>query len=102
MAFHPDFQALLPTVLDVLNSDKVKAAYVFGSAVTESFGKDSDLDLLVEIDDSDLDSYVKEWWRILFALEDRTGREIDLLTPNNLVKNKYFREEVLTTRERIV
>jgi predicted nucleotidyltransferase len=67
--------ALHPTVLEVLTSDKVKAAYVFGSAVTESFGKD--IDLLVEIDDSDLEGYVEEWWRILFALEDRAGREID-------------------------
>ena len=30
------------------------------------------------------------------------GREIDLLTPNNLQKNKYFREEVLSSMERIV
>jgi uncharacterized protein len=101
MALHPDFQALLPTVLEVLGGGKVKAAYVFGSAVTESFHKDSDLDLLVEIDDSDLDLYVKEWWRILFELEDKTGREIDLLTPNNL-GNPYFREEVLSTRERLL
>jgi predicted nucleotidyltransferase len=101
MALHPDFQRLLPTVLDILRSNRVKAAYVFGSAVTDQFREDSDLDLLVEIDESDLDLYAAEWWRILFALEDRTGRTIDLLTPNNL-SNPYFREQILETRERLL
>jgi predicted nucleotidyltransferase len=101
MALHPDFQKILPTILKILKSDRVKAAYIFGSAVTDRFNKESDLDFFVEIDDRDLDSYVEEWWRILFALEDETGRAIDLITPSSL-KNKYFRQEVLETRERLL
>jgi hypothetical protein len=80
MAFHPDFQKLLPTILGILKSD---------------------LDFFIEIDDSDLSAYDEEWWRILFALEDRNGRSIDLLTPSSLT-NGYFMEELFETRERLL
>lgn len=101
MALHPDFLAILPTILDVLGKGNVRSAYVFGSACTDRFRETSDIDLFVEIDDSDVDRYVKEWWRIYFELEDRTDRSIDLLTQNNL-GNRFFRQEVMETRERLV
>jgi predicted nucleotidyltransferase len=47
---HPEIEARLEKLKQVLICHKVKEAYIFGSAVTESFSKDSDLDLLIEFD----------------------------------------------------
>ena len=101
MTLHPDFQKLLPLVMSALKKDNIKAAYIFGSACSEHFKNESDLDLLVEIDDSDPSRYSATWYELLFDLEDRTGRAIDLLTPSAL-DNVYFKQEVLETAVRLI
>jgi len=37
----------IPVVIPLLKKHKVKRAYAFGSAVTGSFGTDSDIDILI-------------------------------------------------------
>jgi uncharacterized protein len=100
MALHRGFQAMLPDIMKILRRKNVRSAYVFGSACTDRFGSESDLDFLVEIDETDPRQYAETWWSILFALEDGTGRSVDLLTPRNL-ENRHFRDEVMSTAERL-
>jgi len=66
---------------------------LFGSALTNSFRVDSDVDLLVEFEAGKTPSLF-----VLIDLEDELttilGRKADLRTPEEL--SRYFRDEVLT------
>jgi len=65
---------------------------VFGSALTERFGPESDVDLLVELDPAAKVGYFK-----LVQMEDAlskiVGRQVDLRTVGEL--SRYFREKVV-------
>lgn len=49
---------------------------VFGSAARDELGPDSDIDILVEFEHPTFDAYMD----LKFALEDLTGRRVDLAT----------------------
>lgn len=87
--------------MDVLERRNVKGAWIFGSACTENFNEKSDIDLLIDLEESDPLRYAAAWWDILFELEDSTGRSVDLVTPESLT-NTVFKEEVLATAARLV
>jgi len=65
---------------------------VFGSALTEDFGPDSDVDFLVEFEPGHVPGYIglAGMERELSAI---IGRKADIRTPAEL--SKYFRDEVL-------
>jgi len=77
---------------------KVKNLAVFGSILTTSFNKESDIDFIVDIDDSDPISYSDKYFELKFALENLLGRAIDLLEDralkNPVVKNQIDRTKV--------
>ncbi len=77
---------------------KVKNAYFFGSVVSDSFSEESDLDLIVNLqDDIDPVEAGEVLWNLIFELEDLTKRKVDLLTERSL-RNPYFIEEVNQTK----
>ncbi len=99
---HPDIAQDMPNIIAILKNNHVKKAYLFGSAVTDNFNVDSDIDILVTIDDTlDVMEYGRSYWNILFGLEDELHREIDLLTIESL-SNPYFINEVNTTKVEIL
>ena len=73
--------------------------FAFGSVVTDRFNDDSDIDLIVEIDDSDPLTYSDKYFNLKFALEQLLGRHIDLLEEramrNPLLKKEIDRTKVL-------
>ena len=81
---------------------KVKNLWVFGSILTPRFNDKSDVDLLVDFDDSKLAvlDYADNFFDFIHALENVVGRKIDL-TVNKSIKNRFFREEVDETRRLI-
>ena len=81
---------------------KVKNLWVFGSILTPRFNDQSDVDLLVDFDDSKLAvlDYADNFFDFIHALENVVGRKIDL-TVNKSIKNRFFREEVDETRKLI-
>ncbi len=91
---HPTFLAQLPLVKKLLKEHKIKKAYAFGSVVSDKFNNESDIDLLINIEEG-LDPMEKGelLWSLLFALEDQLHRKIDLLEEAN-IKNPYFIEEL--------
>ena len=93
-SFITDKMAELQTIFFKHN---VKKAYLFGSAVTDTFNENSDIDFLIEPGD-EADPVVKGeiLWDLYFALEDFLNRKIDLVTRDSL-KNKYFIEELNRT-----
>lgn len=65
---------------------------LFGSVLTDRFGPDSDVDVLVEFDPDHVPGLIA-----LSAMErelsEILGRRVDMRTPNDL--SRYFRDQVL-------
>jgi Predicted nucleotidyltransferases len=74
----------------------IRRLAVFGSALREDFGPESDIDFLVEFDSAfiptlfDIAAMEKE-------LSELLGRKVDLRTPEDL--SRYFRDKVLAEAE---
>jgi predicted nucleotidyltransferase len=73
--------------------NKVKSLYVFGSVLTGRFNDGSDIDLVVDIDESDPLAYGEYYFDLKFALEDLLHRPIDLLE-SKAIRNPYLRENI--------
>lgn len=67
---------------------------VFGSALRDDFGPESDLDLLVEFEPGAVVTLL-DMARMEIDLSQMIGRKVDLRTPEEL--SRYFRDEVLAT-----
>lgn len=77
---------------------KVKYLYGFGSSITDKFNKKtSDIDLLVEIDESDPiergDKLISLWDNF----ESFFNRKVDMLTESS-IKNPYLRRSIDSTK----
>jgi len=76
---------------------KVKELALFGSALREDFGPESDVDVLVELQpDHGLDLY--DWVDMIEELQAIFGRKVDLVAKGGL-KNPFRRREILRTAE---
>ena len=89
-------------IIALCEQHKVLALYVFGSVLTESFNKNSDVDFTVIFDRKSLPLrvYGDNYFNFKFALEDLLKREVDLVE-YNAVKNPYFKEELDETKQLI-
>jgi predicted nucleotidyltransferase len=79
----------------------VQRMYLFGSVVNSEFDVEhSDIDVLVEFADlPDLDRF-ESYFGLKESLERLFGRPVDIISAVNL-RNPYFRERVLQTREEL-
>ena len=76
---------------------KVTELSIFGSALRDDFGPDSDVDILVELaPDHGLSLY--EWVDMIDELKEIFGRDVDLVAKGGL-KNPFRRREILRTAE---
>lgn len=78
-------------------SNSVNALYVFGSITNANFTDQSDIDLVVDITDSDPLSYADKYFNLKFSMEDMLGRDVDLLE-SKAIKNPFLKEEVDRTK----
>jgi hypothetical protein len=91
---NPEIINNLPQILEILKNNHVRRAYLFGSVLTDHFNDKSDLDIIVDIDNTiDISTYGNSYWNIMFGLEDALKRKIDLITECS-IKNPYFKIEV--------
>lgn len=92
-------QAFMPRVIELLKKHNIKNAYIFGSALTDNFNENSDVDFLVNLQDGlDPVDAGGHLWDLEYELKDLLHREIDLLTERSL-KNPYFISEINATRQ---
>ena len=80
--------------------NKVKSLYAFGSVLTNRFGNDSDIDLIVDIDSSNPLEYADNYFNLKFALQDLFNRPVDLLE-NKAIRNNYLRQEIDNSKQLI-
>src|SRR5205823_4594759 len=68
---------------------------LFGSALTDEFGADSDLDVLVQFEAGRTPGF--GFITVQDELTELFGRKVDLHTPASL--SRYFRDEVMASAE---
>ncbi|MDX2453284.1 nucleotidyltransferase family protein [Desulfosarcina sp.] len=69
---------------------------LFGSVLSDDFGPDSDVDVLVEFKAGTMIGLIR-LTGLEFELSEIIGRKVDLNTPGFL--SKYFRADVMAERE---
>ncbi len=77
---------------DFCHRHGVASLSVFGSILTDSFGPESDIDVLV-VFQADRTPALFGFGAMVQELQDMTGRRVDLRTPKDL--SKYFRDRVM-------
>lgn len=89
----------LQRISDLCRKHKVKSLSVFGSILTDRFNEKSDVDLLVDFEPIDHDSfdYVDNYFSLRDALEHLFRRKVDLIEEKAL-RNKYFIANVNRTK----
>lgn len=76
----------------------VKELYLFGSATTDNFSEDSDLDSIVRFDRPGFEGAFDQFLDFKQELEQLYGRPVDLYHLKKF-RNSIFRQEVERTKE---
>ena len=71
----------LQRILELCRKHRVKSLSVFGSILTDRFNDQSDVDLLVDFEQADLESfdYVSNYFDLKDSLEQLFNRTVDLI-----------------------
>ncbi|MCF8342899.1 MAG: nucleotidyltransferase domain-containing protein [Chitinophagaceae bacterium] len=76
---------------------KVRSLYAFGSVLNSNFKTNSDIDLIVDFMDIDVNHYADNYFDFKFSLQDIFKRPVDLLE-EQAIKNPYFKQAVDQTK----
>jgi hypothetical protein len=76
---------------------RVKEFSIFGSALREDFGPESDVDVLVELEDEAPWSLF-DWVDMIDELRDILGRDVDLVE-KTAIRNPFRRHSILRAHE---
>lgn len=77
---------------------EIARMYVFGSAVSNNFHDQSDIDILISFKEIPFDRYTDNYFNLHAELELLFGRKVDLLTERSL-NNKFLIESINQTKE---
>ncbi len=91
------FRDSLPPLCEKYHVEKL---YAFGSVLTESFGPESDVDLIAAFDRQKVDDMFITFFDLKDSLEELLKRPVDLLTDQPL-RNPVFRRSVENTKRLI-
>ncbi len=96
---HATIAAKAPEVAALCRRLRVRRLDLFGSAVGDAFDPESsDIDALVEFDTVEGFDHFGSYFELKEGLERIYGRPVDLVNARS-VRNPYFREQVMQTRE---
>jgi len=87
-------------IAQLCEKHKVKSLYAFGSVLTDRFNSESDIDLIVDFYNIDVEDYADNYFDFKFSLQDILERPIDLLE-EKAIKNPYFLESINQQRQLI-
>lgn len=76
----------------------VEELYVFGSATTNNFKEQSDVDFLYTMKNVPLEKSADNFFDLLWAFEALFSRKVDMVSQINM-KNRIFIEEVNNTKQ---
>jgi hypothetical protein len=90
---------LRQSLANICQRFRVERLYLFGSAADGRFDSEqSDLDFLVSLEEQPPSEYADNYLGLAEALEQLFGRRVDLVTERS-IRNPYFRETVVATRQ---
>lgn len=72
---------------------KVCRMFVFGSILTNRFNDESDVDLLVNFNKSEVEDYFNNFFDLKYALQDLLGSNVDLVE-GQTIKNHYLKQSI--------
>lgn len=75
----------------------VKSLFTFGSVNRTDFKKESDIDFLVDFDETDPFKYTDSYFELKKNLEELLERKVDLIEERG-IKNPFFRRELDETK----
>ena len=87
---------LTPYILQIrklCEQHKVGRLFAFGSALTERFTDESDVDMIVDFDKEAVEDYFLNYFDFKYSLEDLFKRKVDLLEEQP-VRNSYLRNSI--------
>ena len=84
-------------IIKLCELNTVNSLFAFGSVTTDKFSTDSDIDLVVDINDNDPISYTDKYFNLKFQLEKLLQHEIDLLE-EKAIRNKFLKSEINRTK----
>ena len=89
----------LPAIKELCKLNGVKSLYAFGSVLTDRFGQESDVDLIVDLYEDDPLEYTEKYFSLKYGLEKILGRSVDLLEErsdlNPVIKKEIERSKTL-------
>ncbi len=90
-------KSILP---DICRQFGIKYVEIFGSIARGKMTEDSDIDLLVELEEPIGERSSERYFGLLHFLEDRFDKKVDLLTPRS-IKNPYLKRSIEREKIRI-
>jgi len=84
-------------IKQLCNAHNVKSLFAFGSVVSDKLKPESDIDLIVDIDNEDPIDYSDNYFALKFQLEDMFNRPIDLLEAKAL-KSPFLKKQIDNTK----
>ena len=87
-------------IVALCRKHKVSKLFAFGSILTNRFNDESDVDLLVSFNKSEVTDYFDNYFDFKYSLEDLLGRTVDLLEEQT-VKNPYLKKNLEATKSLI-
>ncbi len=84
-------------IIKLCENNNVRTLFAFGSVTTDKFKHDSDIDLLVDIDENDPIIYSDKYFNLKFQLEELFKKQIDLLE-QRAIRNKFLKNEIDRTK----
>jgi len=85
-------------IVKLCETHKVKSLYAFGSVLTDHFNSESDIDLIVDFTNIEVEDYADNYFDLKFSLQEIFKRPIDLLE-EKAIKNPYFKQSVNQQRQ---
>ncbi|MFC5282096.1 nucleotidyltransferase family protein [Pedobacter alpinus] len=93
-------QLKIKEIQNICKSNHVKSLFAFGSVLRKDFNEQSDIDLVVDFDETDPFKYADLYSSLKKSLENLLKRQIDLIEERG-VKNRFFRQELDATKVKI-
>jgi len=87
-------QEKLNDIIRLCENHGVKSLYIFGSANTDKFERNSDIDFLIEFKENlSIEEYTENYFTLQYKLRELLNRKIDLVTQNSL-SNPFFIQSI--------
>ena len=90
----------IPQVAQLCQRHNVKALYAFGSVLTEQFGNNSDVDLIVDFDKKAIEDRFIHYFDFKYSLEELFLRKVDLLEEQE-IRNPVLRRSIERNKQLI-